>query len=366
MGFITGVRYKCSVCHDTDFCAKCEVHTSNTHNRTHPMVMFKTAVRSVTVSTVHENAFSQSTATLGDRTLRSTSTQASAPFSSEPEVTEMVTKEEPEPGPVAEPKSSDLLMPNTEKRQDTPKQAPSDDSEAEYQAFFIEDTIADRTVMPPNQVFQQTWKLYNPGPRAWPSGTNVRFVGGDSMFNVDTNHPSSLASVTAAMESNKLCKPLEVGERAEFTVTLKTPRRLGTAISYWRLKLDDGTPFGHKLWCDVQVQDELIEDEPVNKTEVDQKEPLLPNAEPSDDISGSQMVFPKLEKESPTSSTHEAASFPPTAPSVSNASEHDILDDVASLTLDDADTDAGFLTDEEYDILDASDQEFMDANSSRN
>jgi next-to-BRCA1 protein 1 len=39
---------------------------------------------------------------------------------------------------------------------------------------------------------------------------------------------------------------------------------------------------------------------------------------------------------------------------------------VASLTLDDADTDAGFLTDEEYDILDASDQEFMDANSSRN
>ncbi|KAJ0417169.1 hypothetical protein BJY00DRAFT_290049 [Aspergillus carlsbadensis] len=367
MGFITGVRYKCSVCHDTDFCAKCEVHTSNTHNRTHPMVMFKTAVRSVTVSTVHENAFNQSTATLGDRTLRSTSTQASAPLSSEPEVTETVTKEEPEPEPepepVPEPESSRLLMPNAEKEQDTPKQAPSDDPEAEYQAFFIEDTIADRTVMRPNEVFQQTWKLYNPGPRAWPSGTNVRFVGGDSMFNVDTNHPSSLASVTAAMESNKLCKPLEVGERAEFTVTLKTPRRLGTAISYWRLKLDDGTPFGHKLWCDVQVKDEPVEDEPVNKTEVDQKEP---NANPSDDISESQMVFPKLEKESPTSSTHEAASFPPTAPSVSNASEHDILDDVASLTLDDADTDAGFLTDEEYDILDASDQEFMDANSSRN
>ncbi|KAL2836782.1 hypothetical protein BJY01DRAFT_238131 [Aspergillus pseudoustus] len=323
MGFITGVRYKCSVCHDTDFCAKCEVHTSNTHNRTHPMVMFKTAVRSVTVSTIHENAFNQSTATLGDRTLRSTSTQASAPLAPEPEVMETVTKEEPELAD--ETKPSDLLIPDVEEQPATPKQAPSDDTEAEFQAFFIEDTIADRTVMRPNQVFQQTWKLYNPGPRAWPSGTNVRFVGGDSMFNVDTNHPSSLASVTAAMESNKLNKPLAVGERAEFTVTLKTPKRLGTAISYWRLKLDDGTPFGHKLWCDVQVRDEP-EDDLFNNAEAE-KAPLVSTAEPSDDLSRSQMVFPKLEKESPASSTHEAVTVPHTAPSVSNASEHDLLDD---------------------------------------
>ncbi|KAL2816313.1 hypothetical protein BJX63DRAFT_420048 [Aspergillus granulosus] len=359
MGFITGVRYKCSVCHDTDFCAKCEVHTSNMHNRTHPMIMFKTPVRSVSVSTVHENAFNQSTTTLGDRTLRSTSTQASAPPAPEPEVTEAATKEEAEP--VEEPKSSDPIIPDVEEQPVTPKHTSSGDIKAEYQAFFIEDTIADRTVMRPNQVFQQTWKLYNPGPRVWPSGTNVRFVGGDSMFNIDTNHPTSLASVTAAMESNKLCKPLEVGEQAEFTVTLKTPKRLGTAISYWRLKLDDGTPFGHKLWCDVQVRDDPVEDELVSEAEVDEKDPLVPTVEPSDEVSRSQMVFPKLEKESPASSTHEAASIPPTAPSVSNASEDDLLDDVASLSLDDADTEAGFLTDEEYDILDASDQEFMDA-----
>ncbi|KAL3458524.1 hypothetical protein BJX64DRAFT_266626 [Aspergillus heterothallicus] len=358
MGFITGVRYKCSVCHDTDFCAKCEVHTSNTHNRSHPMVMFKTAVRSVTVSTVHENAFSQATSTLGDRILRSTSTQASAPLVPEPDIMETVTKEEPEPLEKAQ--SSDLLMTDVEEQPANPHQAPSDDSTAEYQAFFIEDTVADRTVMRPSQVFQQTWKLYNPGPLAWPAGTNVRFVGGDSMFNVDTNHPSSLASVTAAMESNKLSSPLQVGERAEFTVTLRTPKRLGTAISYWRLKLDDGTPFGHKLWCDVQVRDEP-EEELVRSVKVEEKE-----LAPSEDISRSQMVFPKLEKESPASSTHEAAIVPPTAPSVSNASDHDILDDVASLALDDADTEAGFMTDEEYDILDASDQEFMDAASSRN
>ncbi|KAL2862950.1 ZZ type zinc finger domain protein [Aspergillus lucknowensis] len=361
-GFITGVRYKCSVCHDTDFCAKCEVHPANTHNRTHPMVMFKTPVRSVTVSTVHENALNQTSATVGDRPQRSTSTQVSAPLSSlssQLQSLETVTKEEADL--VADSMPSDQQTSNKEEQRATPKQTPSHDIESQYQAFFIEDTIADRTVMRPHQVFQQTWKLYNPGPRAWPAGAQVRFVGGDFMFNVDVNHPSSLASVTAAMESNTLSEPLEVGGKADFTVTLRAPRRPGTAISYWRLKLDDGMPFGHKLWCDIQVRDDVVEDETVSGVEA----PEVPAADHSD-TSGSQMVFPKLDKESPETSTHEATGLAPTAPSVSSASDHDLLDEVASLALDDADTETGFLTDEEYDILDASDQEFMDANSTRN
>ncbi|KAL4792284.1 hypothetical protein BDV19DRAFT_368866 [Aspergillus venezuelensis] len=343
-GYITGVRYKCSVCHDTDFCAKCEIHPSNTHNRTHPMVMLKTPVRSVSVSTVHENIFNKSTSSLGDRTQRSTSTQ-------------VPVEQTPKPEPVVK-----------EKSQPTPAPVKVEEpaSEEEYQAFFLEDTVADGTVMRPNQVFQQTWKLYNPGPLAWPAGSNVRFVGGDSMFNVDTNQPSSLEEVTAAMESNKLSKPLEAGQSAEFTVTLKTPKRIGTAISYWRMKLANGTPFGHRLWCDVQIREDLMDLDDASEVAVE-KEEKKPESAVADnsEISGSQMVFPKLDKESPASSTHEAVAVPP-APSVANTSDRDVLDDVASLTLDDeTETEAGLLTDEEYDILDASDQEFMDATSSR-
>ncbi|KAL4951969.1 hypothetical protein BDW69DRAFT_196038 [Aspergillus filifer] len=343
-GYITGVRYKCSVCHDTDFCAKCEIHPSNTHNRTHPMVMLKTPVRSVSVSTVHENIFNKSNSSLGDRNQRSTSTQVPVEQTPKPAP---VVKEEPKPVPVK-------------------VEEPA--SEEEYQAFFLEDNVADGTVMRPSQVFQQTWKLYNPGPLAWPAGSNVRFVGGDSMFNVDTNQPSSLEEVTAAMESNKLSEPLEAGQSAEFTVTLKTPKRIGTAISYWRMKLANGTPFGHRLWCDVQVREDLMDLDDASKVAVEEKEAKKPEPAAADnsEVSGSQMVFPKLDKESPASSTHEAAAVPPTAPSVANTSDHDVFDDVASLTLDDeTETEAGFLTDEEYDILDASDQEFMDATSSR-
>jgi next-to-BRCA1 protein 1 len=67
------------------------------------------------------------------------------------------------------------------------------------------------------------------------------------------------------------------------------------------------------------------------------------------------MIFPKLDKESPVASTHEAAS---SASFVNGQDERDLAEDVESLTLDDEETDDEFLTDEEYDILDASDQEF--------
>jgi next-to-BRCA1 protein 1 len=218
----------------------------------------------------------------------------------------------------------------------------------DYQSFFIRDTVHDGTIMSPTHVFQQTWTLYNPGPSSWPVGSSVRFVGGDAMLNVDTQHPSDAISLVSAMASNELTAPLAPGESAEFSVTLKTPQREGTAISYWRLKLPDGTPFGHKLWCDVEVREE-----PESKEVLEVKE------EPT--MSKSNMIFPKLEKESPVSSTHEAMTQTPTAPSapsLSNTDERDVLEDVESLALEDVETDDdGFLTDEEYDILDASDQE---------
>lgn len=356
-GYITGVRFKCSVCNDMDLCGKCEAHPSNTHNRTHPMIMLKTPVRSVSVSTVHENVSNKTTSSVGDRAQRSASTQISAPVEAKNECLE--NAHETEVLAIEAPK------PSEEKQPSTPATVSPLNAESEYQAFFLEDNFPDGTTVSPHQVFEKKWKLYNPGPLAWPAGSNVRFVGGDSMLNVDTDHPSSLASVAAAMESNKLSEPLRAGQSAYFTITLRAPKRTGSAISYWRMKLADGTPFGHRLWCDVQVREDLMEVDDACKPANDEKAPQH-SADGRSDMSESQMVFPKLEKESPAASTHEATNAPVNPPSVANTFEHDVLDDVASLTLDDAtETETGFLTDEEYDILDASDQEFQEANSSR-
>lgn len=301
--------------------------------------MFKTPIRSVNISMINEDENGGYVAAPGDRSQRSTSTQAGVPVdrgdtteASQPEKTEKVIPEKVESC-----------------REGEKAEMPASDSSG-YEAFFLRDTVPDGTVVAPNKVFQQTWTLYNPGPLAWPAFSDVRFVGGDSMFDVDTGCASSIDSITSAMGSNKLSAPVEPGQSADFSVTLKAPNREGKAISYWRLKLANGMPFGHRLWCEVEVRDESGKASNGKQLE-DTKEA---------DGTRSGMIFPMLDKESPVTSTHEAMAEP-AAPSVSNQSENDILEDVESLTLGEDDTEAGFVTDEEYDVLDASDQEFQDA-----
>lgn len=361
------MRYKCAVCHDTDFCANCEALPNTGHNRTHPLVKFKTPVQNVTVSTLSDDG-TRGTIALGD--------QAAAMFSGTQE--KHVVEEKP-----AVKVDASKPAEKTELTTDA-MSAIRADPVLDYQGLFVRDTVTDGTKLRPNTNFVQTWTLYNPGPRAWPIGSDVRFVGGDTMFDVDANHPSSVESIRSAMESNKLTAPVEPGQSADFTVALRTPAREGTAISYWRLKLPNGMPIGHRLWCDIQVEDpeSALEEaevpapreapEPVPVDAADVLASFKAPATASPEISSSGMIFPKLEKESPETSTHEAAAeapqSAPQAPTLTNPSEGDVLEDVESLALDDADADAetSFLTDEEYDVLDASDQEYLEAKQSVN
>ena len=129
-----------------------------------------------------------------------------------------------------------------------------------YNAEYVRDTIADGTKVSPNQSFTQIWVLRNPGPNAWPAGCSVKFVGGDNMLNFDNTHPS----VDHAAESQTIRRSVQIGEEVAFSVVMKAPKRHGTAISYWRLKSPEGTPFGHRLWCHVDVvnRNPTVEDVP--------------------------------------------------------------------------------------------------------
>jgi next-to-BRCA1 protein 1 len=82
--------------------------------------------------------------------------------------------------------------------------------------------------------------------------------------------------------------------------------------------------------------------------------------------SGSGMIFPQLDKESPESSTYQSSTTAePRSPvseksdvarTVTVASDDEFFEDAESVALH-SDEDEGFMTDEEYDILDASDEE---------
>jgi next to BRCA1 gene 1 protein len=222
--------------------------------------------------------------------------------------------------------------------------------EQDLVAFYVRDTVTDGTILPPNHVFEQTWVLQNAGNVAWPAGCSVKFVGGDYMGHVDSNHPAGISELVSASESTICYEPLAPGQEFPFTVLLRTPAREGKIISYWRLTTKDGYKFGHRLWCDVSVR------APKAKEVIHAKEVKVEEAVPGNQSAqSSQMIFPKLEKESPESSIHNESS----------AKEHRQVeqeaDDFEDCEDDEWDgSDDGFMTDEEYDILDASDEEYLD------
>ncbi|KAF2211718.1 hypothetical protein CERZMDRAFT_98151 [Cercospora zeae-maydis SCOH1-5] len=242
--FIVGVRYKCTICHNTDFCASCEALPGNHHNRTHPLIKLKTPVRHVSVSTENENQVGQ-VRVMGDRGAGSLNVPVTAPspVQTVAEIKPTEVKKEAEP----------IFIPV--KKYEAPPAAPLIETPMSVlDARFVRDTIADGTVVEPETRFTQVWTMRNPGPFPWPSGCSVRYVGGDNMLNVDNSHPASVAAINEATESNVVGREVAVGEEVAFKVVMKAPAREGKSISYWRVKAADGTPFGNRLWCDIEVK----------------------------------------------------------------------------------------------------------------
>lgn len=471
LSYIEGIRFKCAVCHDTDFCQNCEAHPSNQHNHTHPLIKFKTPVRSVSVTTVNDDKTGRSIARLGDRLVaeRSTSTETT-PVASSNAATQVQTLVDLKPTEEPQVKKQEIITQDLLGKHVEPVQEPaavettpstmkfeeasvskSETASQGLDAHFLRDTIIDGSKICANFQFVQIWTMRNPGPKAWPGGCSVRHVGGDNMLNIDNTRPLSHADLAEASESNVIVRAVEAGEEISFRVVMKAPQREGTAISYWRLKTADGMPFGHRLWCDIRVvappspsspqpvsapehvlqsseavssplyerlvqarlermkhvhqtsqqqleQQKMERIQRVRKAAVErllenrhkeheavlatikpepshqppQEAPMqapvvLKASEGATEMQQSGMIFPQLDKESPESSTYESSTTAqPQSPmsekstaarTVTVTSDDEFFEDAESVAL--LSDDEGFMTDEEYDILDASDEEMQ-------
>lgn len=392
--YIIGDRYKCAVCHDTDFCASCEASPSNQHNKTHPLIKFKTPVRNVSVTTVGDHPSGKIMPPMGDRRPDSqTNSKATetVPAQSNNAATQVLTVAEVKPTEVKT--EEPVKVEEPAKVEEAAKELPAP-VEEELVAHFVRDAVADGTIMTPNSVFEQTWYLRNGGKTSWPAGCSVRFVGGDNMCAVDPDHPASVHELVSAAESTTCYTEVAPGQEYGFTVLMRTPSRAGNFISYWRLTTPTGEKFGHRLWCDITVneptpiiKEETKEEDPRTVVlaaldSITQPQPEVESAASDDatpvqaeDLSveaedspikadGSQMIFPKLDKESPVSSIHQEAQHnePQQAPEEVPASEEVFNDDFEEFNEnfeDDVVDEDGFMTDEEYDILDASDEEYL-------
>jgi next-to-BRCA1 protein 1 len=323
--YIRGIRFKCTICEDVDFCAGCEANPKNSHNKTHPVIKFKTPVRQVSVTTTGEHSNGQKMPAMGDKPPVSNGLQNN--------VQAIIAMRS---GVVPHEPINPQAIP-AQKVKAVKSEASGESTD--LRAVFVSDSVQDGTILPANTTFEQTWVLRNEGTVAWPAGCSVKFVGGDYMGQVDSSRPAAISEIVSASESTVSYEPIAPGQTFSFTVLLRTPSRPGKVISYWRLTTKDGHKFGHRLWCDVSVRGSGIDETTVSKSKKERK---------SEDGEARAFVFPKAE----TGSVRTQVEPQQAQPTLRTQVEPKDDDDSGAST-------DGFLTDEEYDILDASDEEFF-------
>ncbi|KAJ4155596.1 hypothetical protein LMH87_000833 [Akanthomyces muscarius] len=362
--YIKGTRYKCAVCPDLDFCANCEASPANEHNKTHPLIKFKTPVRHVSVTTTGEHQDGRQLDVMGDRIEPPAWASPAPSGTNSVNAVQTVVDVKPE-----EPEEPWETPAKPEVKQEEPlvqlKDVPQAKEEShkvveeeQLKARFIRESVSDGTTFGLNHVFEQTWTLRNEGTVPWPAGCVVKFSGGDYMGHVDSTHPTGISDLVSATQSTVCYSQLAPGQEFQFTVLLRTPGRSGKFISYWRLCTEDGYRFGERLWCEVQARSvKAAPPAPVFEEEEQGQEQEPEKAEESQ--ASSIMIFPKLETESPNSSVHQEIKHAPASPIVSSLPSP--VATPISKTYEEWDgSDDGFMTDEEYDILDASDEEYLE------
>jgi next-to-BRCA1 protein 1 len=302
----------------------------------------------------HPNRFNSQSTETNTATSANAATQVQTVADLEPTEPVKVEEERPVEAKTEEIKTEEV----PEIAKEVEPEAPVAPLESELVAHFVSDAVQDGTILAPNLVFEQTWILRNGGEKPWPAGCTVKFVGGDNMCAVDPDHPASVHELVSAAESTTCYTEVAPGQDYPFTVLMRTPNRAGKVISYWRLTGPNGYKFGHRLWCDVVVKEPtpVVKEEEV-KEEV--KEEIKEEVQPEvKEVEKSQMIFPKLDKESPIASVHEETASTEIPVLAENDEFQDLIEEDHDLLEDDI-TEDGFLTDEEYDILDASDEEYL-------
>jgi len=100
--------------------------------------------------------------------------------------------------------------------------------------------LADGSIVRPGDVLQKVWRVRNTGSEAWPIGTTLCHVGGDSLGGFS-------GQVIGLVQPNAL---------VNLAIQLTMPLKPGRYTSYWRLTTPRPTKarFGHRFWVTVHVE----------------------------------------------------------------------------------------------------------------
>ncbi|KAF8974812.1 hypothetical protein BGZ46_009709 [Entomortierella lignicola] len=249
---IYGVRYKCGNCLNYDLCGNCEALPEPIHDPNHvflkirkPIAPRLTHQAAPLLPNLHQNGWGKTVCFHPQQT-------------GQPCQMATVLKT-----------TKDISLNTNAVAPQTPE------SETVFARFVKDITLKDGSVVPAGAYFLKVWEMANSGLHDWPEGTELQFVGGDKMF-----EQSLEVKVT----------PANVGEYVCISANLKAPTIPGRYISYWRLVTPSGDRFGHRVWCDILVEEAPKTSVPTVSVE---STPLAPEEEENEQKQEESTEMPK-------------------------------------------------------------------------
>ncbi|TMW56434.1 hypothetical protein Poli38472_006444 [Pythium oligandrum] len=110
------------------------------------------------------------------------------------------------------------------------------------------------TVVAPDVDLVKSWKVKNTGASAWPEGCQLKLQTG------------RCGVAPFEGEVDVTVPPLNSGEEYIAEVQIRSPSEPGRHRAYWRMCDGEGKFFGHRLWIDLEVSEDLIVPEIVTAT----------------------------------------------------------------------------------------------------
>lgn len=142
-----------------------------------------------------------------------------------------------------------------------------------YSGRFVKESFGDKTVFLPGQKFTKSWIMRNDGWTAWDTNTFFAQTNGDD-----------LGAAGPVVLNCKVQPEQEHTWEMSFTAPLKP----GRYTAYFRMQLGTSIRFGHKVWCDILV------DEPVKIAEqLSVPEELTDKLDASQPLMISSVITPK-------------------------------------------------------------------------
>jgi hypothetical protein len=128
--------------------------------------------------------------------------------------------------------------PPEEEASEEPEEEETAEEDAELQAAFVADvTVPDNSQFDKGEKFTKTWRVRNAGTVDWPADTNLIFIEGEQMSDIDTVNVGEVAA----------------GEEVDISIEMTAPDQDGAFRSQWILQAGERQIAGGLVYTLIQA-----------------------------------------------------------------------------------------------------------------